>query len=42
MNPYYRSLVSTLLHHQFTKNPLLFKPIHHLHQAYQNLKKQNQ
>lgn len=38
MNSYYRSVVSTLIHDQLTKNREVLKRIQNLDQAYQNVK----
>lgn len=39
MNAYYRSVVSTLVQDQLTKNAVVLKRIQHLDEAYQKVKK---
>lgn len=42
MNAYYRSVVSTLVQDQLTKNAVVLKRIQHLDEAYQKVKKESE
>ncbi|MED1577383.1 MULTISPECIES: protein YvfG [Bacillus] len=42
MNAYYRSVVSTLVQDQLTKNAVVLKRIQHLDEAYRKVKKESE